>query len=99
VLAAVTTGLAGGPVLLAVGLGVVTLGVATAAPALIETIGAASPPGQRGAATALYGFTLFAGASLGPPMATSVGALGFGVAAGCFALLAALGAVSTALRR
>lgn len=52
---------------------VFTLGIAVAAPALVEVIGSAADPAARGAAVALYTFSLFTGASLGPHLAASVG--------------------------
>lgn len=91
-LGAIVTGAASGPVALAFSLGVVTLGVAAAAPALVETISQASPPAQRGAATALYGFALFAGASLGAPAAAIVNIPYLAIAIG-FAAIAALGSL------
>jgi predicted MFS family arabinose efflux permease len=51
---------------------VFVFGVALTAPALVEAIGSQAGP-ARGAAVALYTFALFAGASLGPLLATSVG--------------------------
>ncbi|MGH3502872.1 MAG: MFS transporter [Nocardioidaceae bacterium] len=95
-LAAVATAAATGPVTLALTLGVMTLGVATTAPALVETISQASPPDQRGAATALYGFALFVGASLGAPAAVVVN-IPYSATATGFAAIAALGSLSAFL--
>lgn len=97
VLAAVATATATGPLTLVVTLGALTVGVAATAPALVETIGQASPPEQRGAATALYGFALFVGASLAAPAATAVAGLLYPIAAAGLATIAALGAVSAKL--
>lgn len=65
--AIVATGFTNGPITLAVALAVTTAGVAVIAPAVAETIGTTSPAEQRGSATAVYGFTLFVGASLAAP--------------------------------
>lgn len=92
-LAAILTGTAGGPVTLVLTLGVLTLGVTATAPALVETISQVSPPHQRGAATATYGFALFVGASLGAPAATTIH-IGYPATAIGFALIAALGSLS-----
>lgn len=92
-LATAVTGIVGGPVGLAVSLGVVTLGVATAAPALVETIGVVSPARQRGGATAVYGSTLFVGASLAAPAAALTDAPYLVTAVG-FAVVMAVGSAS-----
>ncbi|MGH3446988.1 MAG: MFS transporter [Nocardioidaceae bacterium] len=97
VVGAILTGVATGPVSVAIALGVLTIAVAATAPALVETIGQTSPPGQRGAATALYGFALFVGASLGAPAATAVADHTYLIGATIFAGVAALGGVSALL--
>ncbi|RZB15818.1 MFS transporter [Streptomyces sp. F001] len=51
--------------------------VAAAAPAVVETINAAAPH-ARGAAVALYGCSMFIGASLGPQLTGALTGLGFG---------------------
>lgn len=88
--------LATGPYGLAVALAAMTAGVAVTAPALVETIGRASPADQRGSATALYGFTLFVGASLAAPTAAAVHGLGFPLAVVGFAAVLTIGMVSSA---
>lgn len=93
---AIVTGIAGGAVALALALGVVTIGVAATAPALVENVSRVAPAGQRGAATALYGFTLFVGASLGTPAAAVTDGRYLTIALG-FAAIAALGAFGAAL--
>ncbi|MGH3502707.1 MAG: MFS transporter [Nocardioidaceae bacterium] len=97
VVAATATGTATGPVTLTLGLGALTIAVAGTAPALVETIGQTSPPDQRGAATALYGFALFVGASLAAPAAAAAAGHSYPVAAVALAGIAALGAVSARL--
>lgn len=61
---------------IAVCLLVFVAGIALAAPGLIEAVGSAAGP-ARAAATALYTFTLFVGASLGPQLAAAVDGGGF----------------------
>nr|WP_248297175.1 hypothetical protein [Streptomyces sp. S1D4-11] len=51
--------------------------VAAAAPAVVETINATAPH-ARGAAVALYGCSMFIGASLGPQLTGALTGLGFG---------------------
>jgi predicted MFS family arabinose efflux permease len=51
--------------------------VAAAAPAVVETINAGAPH-ARGAAVALYGCSMFIGASLGPQLTGALTGLGFG---------------------
>ncbi|GLF99336.1 MFS transporter [Streptomyces yaizuensis] len=92
------------------GLGLVTLGalmfvfvfgIAVTAPALVEAIGSQAGA-ARGAAVALYTFTLFVGASLGPLLATSAGdsfATVSAVIAGVLCAGAALAAAGQQLRR
>jgi len=65
---------AGGTVALAVGLAVVALAVAVAAPATVTEVMAAAP-GARGAANALYSAAIFGGASLATPFAATAVAL------------------------
>src|SRR5699024_10502045 len=74
-------GLTDGPVTLTVTLAVTTAAVTVIAPAMVETIGQESPAGQRGSATAVYGFALFIGASLAAPTATLIQSAGFATGA------------------
>lgn len=97
VLAAAATAAAGGPITLALGLRALTVGVAATAPTLVETIGQTSPPEQRGAATALYGFALFVGASLAAPAATAGANHHYLIAALGRAAVVAVGTVSARL--
>ena len=79
--------LAGCTVALAAVLLVFVAGIAVAAPALVEDIGA-SAGDARGAAVALYAFATFLGASLGPQFAKALTGLGFtGIAAAVAAVL------------
>ncbi|MFF0446370.1 MFS transporter [Streptomyces sp. NPDC004609] len=90
-----------GPVVLGALLFVFVFGVAVTAPALVEAIGSQAGP-ARGAAVALYTFVLFAGASLGPLLATSVGddfRTVSAVIAGVLCAGAALAATGQRLRR
>ncbi|MFI6288522.1 MFS transporter [Streptomyces sp. NPDC051018] len=90
-----------GPLVLGALLFVFVLGVAVTAPALVEAIGSQAGP-ARGAAVALYTFALFAGASLGPLLATSSGdgfATVSAVIAGVLCAGAALAATGQRLRR
>ncbi|MCX2928260.1 MFS transporter [Streptomyces sp. NEAU-W12] len=66
------------PVPLAMALLMFVAAVAAAAPAVIETINAATAPHSRGAAVALYGCSMFVGASLGPQLSGALTGLGFG---------------------
>lgn len=88
------TGFAGGPVALAVTLGVLTAAVALTGPALVETIAKTGPPQQRGTATALYGFSLFVGASLATPAATALSGISFVPAVLVFVAVAVLGGLA-----
>ncbi|MER6912527.1 MFS transporter [Streptomyces sp. NPDC000594] len=97
--------LAAGDGLSPVGLGallfVFVFGIAVTAPALVEAIASQAGP-ARGAAVALYTFTLFVGASLGPLLATSAGdsfATVSTVIAGVLCAGAALAATGQYLRR
>mgnify|MGYP005992618267 CR=1 FL=1 len=81
-----------GVVWLCVCLALLTCSVAVAAPALIEAIGAAGAH-ARGAATALYGFAMFTGASIGPLIATHLAPLGFVTVTRTLALVMAVGTV------
>jgi predicted MFS family arabinose efflux permease len=96
-LAAAASGLAAGPLTLALALAMLTIAVAATAPALVETITQASPPDQRGGATALYGFALFVGASLAAPAATFASHMSYPSAAIGFAAIAALGTLCATL--
>ena len=62
---------------LAIALLLFVAAVAAAAPAVVETINA-SAPHARGAAVALYGCSMFIGASLGPQLTGALTGLGFG---------------------
>lgn len=74
-------------------------GVALAAPGLIEAVGSVAGP-ARAAATALYTFVLFIGASLGPQLAAFADAAGFaGVCVAAGTLLAAGSMIALAARR
>lgn len=74
-------------------------GVALAAPGLIEAVGSVAGP-ARAAATALYTFVLFIGASLGPQLAAAADAAGFvGVCLAAGALLAVGAMIALAARR
>ncbi|AYY13203.1 MFS transporter [Actinobacteria bacterium YIM 96077] len=67
-------------------------GILVAAPALVQAI--AGIAGHRqGAATALYAFAMFVGASLGPQLAGSLAARGFAGIVQLVAVVAALGAL------
>ncbi|MGV9820231.1 MFS transporter [Nocardia xishanensis] len=70
--------------------------IAVAAPAAVQAIGARAGE-ARGAATALYTFALFVGASAGPQIANSVARHGFSVVASTIATFAALGAAIAAV--
>lgn len=73
-------------------------GIALAAPGLIEAVGSAAGP-ARAAATALYTFTLFVGASLGPQLAAVADGAGFtGVCLASGAALALGGLLALAAR-
>lgn len=89
-----TAAFATGPYTLAIALAAMTAGVVATAPALVETIGATSQPAQRGSATALYGFTLFVGASLAAPTAVAAQGLGFPTGAAGIAAVLTLGIIS-----
>ncbi|MFF4515011.1 MFS transporter [Streptomyces mirabilis] len=69
--------LGGHTVPLALALLLFVAAVAAAAPAVVETINATAPH-ARGAAVALYGCSMFIGASLGPQLTGALTALGFG---------------------
>ncbi|MEV5081389.1 MFS transporter [Streptomyces sp. NPDC056159] len=62
---------------LAVALLLFVAAVAAAAPAVVETVNAAAPH-ARGVAVALYGCSMFIGASLGPQLTGALSGLGFG---------------------
>ncbi|WP_028805879.1 MFS transporter [Streptomyces sp. 142MFCol3.1] len=62
---------------LAIALLLFVAAVAAAAPAVVETINATAPH-ARGAAVALYGCSMFIGASLGPQLTGALTGLGFG---------------------
>lgn len=68
--------LGGHTALLALALLLFVAAVAVAAPAVVETINANAPQ-ARGAAVALYGCSMFIGASLGPQLAGALTGLGF----------------------
>jgi predicted MFS family arabinose efflux permease len=87
-----------GVVAVAVCLLVFVGGIALAAPGLIEAVGSAAGP-ARAAATALYTFTLFVGASLGPQLAAAVDGAGFtGVCLASGTVLAAGALIALAAR-
>ncbi|MEV2212399.1 MFS transporter [Streptomyces sp. NPDC050997] len=81
VLAALTVAagsfLGGHTVPLAITLLLFVAAIAAAAPAVVETINAGAPH-ARGAAVALYGCSMFIGASLGPQLTGALTGLGFG---------------------
>ncbi|WP_329362110.1 MFS transporter [Streptomyces sp. NBC_01483] len=62
---------------LAIALLLFVAALAAAAPAVVETINAGAPH-ARGAAVALYGCSMFIGASLGPQLTGALTGLGFG---------------------
>jgi predicted MFS family arabinose efflux permease len=62
---------------LAIALLLFVAAVAAAAPAIVETVNAGAPH-ARGAAVALYGCSMFIGASLGPQLTGALTGLGFG---------------------
>ncbi|MET9778665.1 MFS transporter [Streptomyces sp. NPDC006367] len=68
--------LGGNTALLALALLLFVAAVAVAAPAVVETVNANAPQ-ARGAAVALYGCSMFIGASLGPQLAGALTGLGF----------------------
>lgn len=74
---AVGSFLGGHTVPLALALLLFVAAVAAAAPAVVETINAGAPH-ARGAAVALYGCSMFIGASLGPQLTGALTGLGFG---------------------
>ena len=74
---AVGSFLGGHTVPLAIALLLFVAAVAAAAPAVVETINA-NAPHARGAAVALYGCSMFIGASLGPQLTGALTGLGFG---------------------
>ncbi|MDJ0394883.1 hypothetical protein QMK17_16280 [Rhodococcus sp. G-MC3] len=76
-------------------LAALTCAVAVTAPALIEAIGVAGAR-ARGVATALYGFAMFAGASVGPLIATQLAHIGFTTIAYALASLMAIGTLCAA---
>ncbi|MDX3427211.1 MULTISPECIES: MFS transporter [unclassified Streptomyces] len=78
-------------VLLAIVLLLFVAGVAAAAPAIVETINANTPAQVRGSAVALYGGSIFVGASLGPQLTGALTGLGFGGILGVIAAALALG--------
>lgn len=85
-----------------VALAVVTAAVAVTTPAIVECIGGVAAVEQRGSATAIYGFALFSGASLGAPVATALigTGVGFGPIVAGFALVAlACAGLSLVVRR
>ncbi|MGW6377438.1 MFS transporter [Rhodococcus sp. NPDC055112] len=65
--------------------------IAVAAPALVQAI-AERAGTARGAATSLYTFTLFLGASAGPQLANLLAGVGYGAVAGAMAAVALAGA-------
>ncbi|MGW4355890.1 hypothetical protein ACWELJ_27760, partial [Nocardia sp. NPDC004582] len=69
--------------------------VAVAAPAAVQTI-TARAGADRGAATALYTFALFVGASAGPQLANLTARHGYSAVASAVAALAATGAALAA---
>ncbi|MEN3533659.1 MFS transporter [Microbispora sp. ZYX-F-249] len=69
--------LGGHTVPLAIALLLFVAAVAAAAPAVVETVNADAPH-ARGAAVALYGCSMFVGASLGPQLTGALTGLGFG---------------------
>lgn len=74
-------------------------GIALSAPGLIEAVGEVAGT-ARAAATALFTFVLFVGASLGPQLAAVADAAGFiGVCGAAGALLAAGSVIALAARR
>ncbi|MBM7439579.1 MFS transporter [Streptomyces sp. HB132] len=92
--------LGGHTILLAVALLLFVGAVATAAPAVVETVNATAPH-ARGAAVALYACSMFIGASLGPQLAGALTGQGFGTILRAAAAGLALGAALAlpALRR
>jgi predicted MFS family arabinose efflux permease len=66
--------------------------LAVAAPAIVEAIGAMAGT-ARGAAIALYAFSMFVGASLGPQLASALAGLGFGGIVRAVAIVPAVGAL------
>ncbi|MFI6210100.1 MFS transporter [Streptomyces sp. NPDC051041] len=79
---------------LAVALLLFVAAVAAAAPAVVETINATAPH-ARGAAVALYGCSMFIGASLGPQLTGALTRTGFGGILLVIAVMLALGALLT----
>lgn len=77
---------------LAIALLLFVAAVAAAAPAVVETINA-DVPHARGAAVALYGCSMFLGASLGPQLTGALTGLGFGGILLVVAAVLALGAL------
>jgi predicted MFS family arabinose efflux permease len=77
-------------------LSVFVAGLLLASPALIQTIGVLARD-QAGAATALYAFAVFLGASLGPQLAWAFSPWGFAGILGAVATLLFVGAVAAFL--
>ncbi|WP_067813108.1 MFS transporter [Nocardia inohanensis] len=89
--AAAITAVPLGGIWVAVWLFVVVAAIAVAAPAAVQAIAAQAGP-ARGAATALYTFALFVGASAGPQIANLVAHHGYSAVAAAIAALALAGA-------
>lgn len=87
----------------AVGLGAVllvfTAAILVAAPALVQGIGEHAGPERRGMGTAMYAFSMFVGAGIGPQLAAGAAGLGFAGIAMVVAGVLALGAILAALAR
>ncbi|MGW4533353.1 MFS transporter [Nocardia sp. NPDC004340] len=94
-LAVAVTAVPLGGVWVAVWLFVFVAAIAVAAPAAVQTI-TARAGAARGAATALYTFALFVGASAGPQLANLVARHGYSAVALAVAALAAIGAALAA---
>lgn len=94
-LAVAVTAVPLGGVWVAVWLFVFVAAIAVAAPAAVQTI-TARAGAARGAATALYTFALFVGASAGPQLANLVARHGYSAVALAVAALAATGAALAA---
>lgn len=77
-LAALALGFAvlGSPMALAAGSAVLSAGVAFAVPGLIATVAVRATDANRGLALAVYSFALFVGASIAPPVAQALAAVG-----------------------
>ena len=98
-LSVLATAVVGGVVGLGAVLLVFTAAILVAAPALVQSIGEYAGPERQGVGTALYAFSMFVGAGIGPQLAVGAAGLGFSGIVIAVAGVLALGAVLAALAR